>query len=82
MSECGFNQEGFCITEEKCGSAKGKLKVCTAKNEDLIEICPDCYQPTNDCGCGTTWVLVKDSRGKVVAITPKEYKKLLKEVRV
>jgi len=81
MSECEFNQEGFCVAEVKCNFAKGKLKVCTAKNDDLIEICEDCYQPVEDCNCGTTWVLVKDRYGKVVPITPKEYKKLVKETK-
>jgi hypothetical protein len=82
MSECEFNQEGFCIAEAKCSSAKGKLRFCTAKNEDLIELCSDCYQPTTDCGCGTTWILVKDSHGKIVAVTPNEYKKLMERVKV
>jgi len=81
MSPCEFNQD-FCILQEeypeveKCSSAKGKLGKCTAKEEDLIELCSDCGEPTTECDCGTCWVLATDSRGEIVAVTPKDYAQL------
>lgn len=83
MSGCDFNQEGFCTLQceypdvEKCGKAKGKLQNCTAKEEDLTEFCEDCGEPIDDCGCGTCWILARGSHGKIVPVTPKEYKKLV-----
>ena len=47
MSKCDFSTgEGFCIAEYeagfKCKLAKGKLKICTATPEDLVDGCADC----------------------------------------
>lgn len=83
MSGCDYEQEGFCILQD-CEDVKepcvkmDKARHCTAKPEDLTEYCNDCGEPTTDCGCGTCWVLVEDSHGKLVAVMPKEYRKLLK----
>lgn len=85
MDECNFNHEGFCILQEehpdleRCSKAKGKLQICTAKDSDLIELCPDCEKPTTECDCGTCWVMVTDKEDNFAIMTPKEFQKLQKE---
>jgi len=82
MRPCEFNQEDFCMLQEeypdlaKCPLAKGKLDKCTAKESDLIELCPDCEKPTSECDCGTCWVLATDKKGNIALLKPKEYSKL------
>ena len=53
VSGCEFEHEGFCIVENniKCKFQEGDLRVCTAKPEDLIEICIDCDKPMDECEC-------------------------------
>lgn len=86
MSECQFNHEGFCILEDeypnvsKCSYAKGRLRKCTAKPSDLIELCPDCEKPTNECDCGTCWVILKDKEENFAVVTPKTYQNLKERV--
>jgi len=85
MSECEYCHEDFCILQEeypqakRCKHAKGELPICTAKETDLIALCPDCETPTSQCDCGTCWVLVTDKRGNVAIMQPKEFSKLKEE---
>jgi hypothetical protein len=86
MSECEFNQEGFCILQceypkaKKCKYAKGDIQECTATDDDLVEICSDCDKPIEECDCGTNWVMVEDSEGNFGLVTPKRFHELkLKE---
>jgi len=76
MSECEFcHPENYCEYEGEC-KFRGKMRQCKAKPEDLIEICDDCGQPVDECGCGTNWILVTDEDGTIVPITPKMLKSL------
>ena len=57
MSECEFCHEDSCILQieypdiAKCEHAKGKLRECTAKPEDLVDVCFDCGKPEDECEC-------------------------------
>ena len=79
MSGCEFEHEDFCILQDehpeakKCRYAKGELQICTAKESDLIELCPDCENPKSECNCGTCWILATDERGTMAILTPKEF---------
>lgn len=56
---CCFKQEDFCALEYytgrkyQCEFAEGEIKLCVATSKDLIEVCPDCYQLSDKCVCGT-----------------------------
>lgn len=82
MRGCDFEHEGFCILQdeypemERCPKAKGGLRICIAKESDLIELCPDCEKPTSECECGTCWVLATDKKGNVAILSPKHYEEL------
>lgn len=82
--ECEFCHEGLCRRQieypniAKCEYAKGTFGECTAKPDDLIEICEDCDKPIDGCDCGYNWILVNDKDGKIVPITPKVYNLLKK----
>jgi len=76
MTKCDFcHPENYCEYEDAC-KLRGKMRKCNAKPQDLIEICENCYQPVEDCDCGTNWVLVNDKEGVIFPITPKDYKML------
>jgi hypothetical protein len=87
MTPCVYEQEGFCILQDeklnapKCPKAKGKLQECTAKESDLIELCPECEKPTSECDCGTCWVLVTDDSGHIAILTPKSFEKMKRVTR-
>jgi len=52
-SECAVSHEGFCtLPKGSCKHQKGDLLECSAKPEDLIELCPECYLPKEQCSCG------------------------------
>ena len=79
MSECEFcHPENYCENEGEC-KHRGDLRECKAKPKDLIDICEDCGNPVDECGCGINWILVKDKEGNIVPITPKVYTQLKKE---
>ena len=84
MCECEFNHLGHCILQveypdaSRCQFAKGTLQECTAKPNDLIEICSDCDKPVSECDCGTNWIMVEDCRGNHALVTPKKYQELKK----
>jgi len=53
MSDCDFcHPENYCTFEEDC-KFRNEKRECTAKPEDLIEICEECWKPTSQCECGT-----------------------------
>lgn len=79
MSKCEFNQEDFCLLQDEYPE-EGECKAnkeghCTAKSEDLVEVC-ECGELVEDCDCGINWVLLHDKHDKVFAVTPKKYKEL------
>jgi len=79
---CDYNHEGLCILPDETGETcrfADENGFCTAKESDLIEVCPDCDQPVDECDCGTNLVIVKDARGKMALVTPKRYA-VLKEM--
>jgi len=52
MSECDFcHPENYCKFEEDC-KFRGENRTCEAKPEDLMELCPDCYETEETCVCG------------------------------
>jgi len=79
MSDCNFcHPENYCEHEGEC-KYRCELRQCKAKPEDLIEICPDCDKPVDECDCGTNWILAKDADGTIVPITRKAYSQFKKE---
>lgn len=81
MCECECSHEGLCLlreyykVDEDCRFMDDN-GFCTAKESDLVEVCPDCDKLMDDCDCGTNLIIVKDSEGKMSMVTPKRLKEL------
>ena len=76
---CG--PEGLCLLREYYKVTEDcrfmdKYGFCTAEESDLVEFCPDCDKPIDECDCGTYLIIVKDPVGNMALVTPKELKAL------
>jgi len=52
MSECDFCQEDQCIFDGFC-NFQDEEKQCIATDDDLEELCCDCWMPEDECQCGS-----------------------------
>jgi hypothetical protein len=59
MTGCEFEHEGFCCVADEFPEMKddpcpfNKKGLCTAKESDLVYVCPDCYRVDCDGSCAT-----------------------------
>jgi len=52
MSECDYcHPENCCTLDKGDCSFQGETMECTAKPEDLLTICNDCWKPIEECKC-------------------------------
>lgn len=55
LETCEYEHEGFCLLEDFAGAKGCKYKdadgVCKAEASDLIDCCPDCFRPIEECKC-------------------------------